>query len=232
MPKISVIMPVYNGERYLKDALQSVLNQSYRDFECIVIDDGSTDSSAEIIQAFNDPRIVYVQKNHSGIVDSLNHGISISKGEYVARFDCDDICEAHRLEGQLRFFDTHPEYAMVGSHASVIDENGIEDGKLEYPPLEAVQIRKYALLHNPFIHSSVMIRREILDKVGTYKKLYRHVEDYELWTRIAFDYSTANISQPLIKYRIHSRQVTKKNNLEMKIYGALVRTLALFRYVF
>lgn len=224
-------MPVYNGERYIREALKSVLEQTYSDFECLVIDDGSTDSSIEIIKSFVDPRIRYVSKNHSGITDTLNVGIKESRGEYIARFDCDDICEVSRFKEQMDFFNSHPDCSMVGSYAYLIDEDGVLSGKvLDYPQTNEKAIRRYALFHNPFIHPTVMIKKSCLEKTDGYRACFKHVEDYELWTRIIFKNGCANIPKPLIRYRIHKNQVTRRNNLVMRFWGLSVRVLAFFRY--
>ena len=229
--KVSVVMPVYNGEKYLRQAILSVLNQTEKNFELIIINDGSIDSSEEIIKSFNDERIKYFKKDHSGLIDSLNFGIKQAQGEYVARFDADDICTSDRLEKQLSFFQNNPEDVMVGSCATKINENDEEIGIFNYPPTLWGEIKKYSLLHNPFIHSTVMFKRKLITTMGGYKN-FKHAEDYELWTRIIYKYPCANISEPLLKYRIHTDQVTKTNNLSMKIVALYVRFLALLRFIF
>ncbi len=230
MPKISVILPVYNGEKYLKEAIESVLVQTFTDFELIVIDDGSIDGSAEIVKGYADPRIIYIQKEHSGIIATLNRGLKESKGELIARFDCDDLCEPDRLEEQNRFFEEHSECMVAGSYAIEIDENGQVTGMLDYVPTDTESIRKYAILHNPFIHPSVMMRKSLFETTEGYRDRYLHAEDYELWTRVIYRNECANIPKRLIRYRMHGSQITKNNNLTMRMSGAWVRILALFRY--
>lgn len=226
-PKVSVIMAVYNGETYLSEAILSVLNQTEKNFEYIIIDDGSTDDSQKIIKSFHDERIVYFKKIHSGLVDSLNLGLQKARTEFIARFDADDICMPERLEKQLSFFEQHPENVLVGSYAVKIDEFGEEIGTLEYPPLAWPEIKKYSLLHNPFIHPTVMFRRELIRIVGDYRN-FKHAEDYELWTRIIYKYPCANIDEPLLKYRVHTGQITEKR----KITSIFIRFFALFRFLF
>jgi glycosyltransferase involved in cell wall biosynthesis len=231
-PKVSVIMPVYNGAKYLKEAIESVLAQTYTFFEFVIINDGSNDDSENVIKSFMDERIKYVKNEHMGLIDSLNLGIKKSTGEFIARFDADDICEPNRLEEQIKFFKNNPEKMLVGSWATVINEDGIKTGELKYPPLDWQKIKKYSLLHNPLIHPTVMFKKALIDAAGDYNKKFKHIEDYELWTRIIYKYPCANISLPLIKYRVHNNQITKKKNIKMRLWGIIVRILALGRFIF
>lgn len=228
MVKISVLMPVYNGEKYLKQTIESVLGQSYSDFEFIIVDDGSTDSSVQIVRGFGDSRIRLIQANHGGIVGALNRGMEEAAGEYLARIDADDVCLPHRLETQLKYMESNDDVVVCGTWASTIDENGNVTGALEYPPVEDQEIRNYMILHNPFIHPSVMFRRKAVVEAGAYKN-FKHTEDYELWTRALCRGKGHNIPERLIQYRIHSSQVTRTSNLKMKLVGIIVRILALFR---
>jgi glycosyltransferase involved in cell wall biosynthesis len=231
MPKISVILPVYNGEKYLKEAIESVLGQTYADFECLVIDDGSTDVSADIIKCYSDPRLIYIHKDHSGLIDTLNLGLNESKGELIARFDSDDLCEPDRFEEQIKYFEENPECMLAGSYAIEIDKDSIVTGMLDYVPTDARSIRKYSILHNPFIHPSVMMRKSIFNSTDGYRNSFLHSEDYELWTRVIYKNICANIPKRLIRYRMHGNQVTRRNNITMRFWGISVRVLALFRYV-
>ncbi len=200
-PKISIILPVYNGEKYLSEAINSILNQTYRDFELLIIDGSSTDNTPDIIQSFHDNRIKYFKKDHNGLVNSLNFGLEHAVGEFIARQDADDISLPLRFEKQIDFFERNPEYVLAGSYASSIDEFGENLGELNYPPLAWKDIKKYAYLHNPFIHPTVMFRKNIIEEVGRYKK-FKHAEDYEFWTRIIYKYPCTNIGESLLKYRI------------------------------
>jgi len=230
--KVSVLMAVFNGENFLKEAIRSVLSQTFKEFELVIMDDGSTDKSAEIIYSFTDTRIKYFKKEHSGLIDSLNFGLEKCNGEFIARFDADDICEPNRLEEQTKFFEENPANVLVGSFATRIDENGNEIGQMHYPPKKWEEIKKYTIFHNPFIHPSVMFRKALIGVVGPYKKKYQHIEDYELWTRVVNKYPCENIDKPLIRYRVHKNQVTKKSIFKMKLRGVLVRTLAVWRFIF
>ena len=221
-------MPVYNGERYLKEAIQSVLNQTYKDFEFIIVDDGSTDNSVKIIESFCDSRIKYVKLRHGGIVKALNEGLKIAIGEYIIRTDSDDISLPERFEKLLNYMGTNGDVGVCGSWALSINENRENMSDMKYPPIENKEIRKYALFHNPFIHPSVILRKKAIDKVGGYKD-FKHNEDYELWTRVLKDSEGHNLPEVLLKYRIHPHQITRKNNIKMKVVGLCVRALAFVR---
>jgi glycosyltransferase involved in cell wall biosynthesis len=225
-PKISVIMPVYNGEKYLSEAIQSILDQTFSDFEFIIADDGSTDGSCEIVSMFKDERIRYEKLPHQGLVHTLNHAIRMARGTYIARMDADDISLPERLARQVEYMDAHPDIAVCGSWATCINGNGDSVGSYDYPPVESKQIKKYALIHNPFIHPSVVIRNKIIVRVGGYRTFWKHTEDYELWTRILSLYKGANIPEYLLKYRVHDNQVTSSKKLMMRAYGVLLRALA------
>ncbi len=229
--KISVVMPVYNGEKYLHDSISSVLNQTEKNFEFVIINDGSTDTSEKVIKSFNDPRIRYINKNHIGLVEALNFGISEARGKYIARMDADDICLPNRFEIEKNILENDNNIAMVGSHAIIIDENNKEKGVMSYPPQSWNRIKKYTLLHCPFIHPTVMIRKDILEIVGKYIGKFKYIEDYDLWSRIVFKYKCVNITELLIKYRIHKKQETRKNNFLMRLKGIILRFIILFRYI-
>ncbi len=230
MSKISVLMPVYNGEKFLKEAIEGVLNQLYKDFEFLILDDGSIDNSIKIAESFSDSRIKIIKLNHQGIVKALNEGLKISEGEYIIRADADDISLPDRFEKLLKYMEENREVAVCGSWAISINDKGEYTGEMKYPPIENSDIKKYALMHNPFIHPSVIIRKNILNEVGRYRE-FKHNEDYELWTRILSKYEGHNLPEPLLKYRVHQNQVTKKNNFQMRLSGILVRILAITRLI-
>lgn len=224
-------MPVYNGEKYIRETIESVLNQSYVDFEYIVIDDGSTDVTKDIVSNFSDHRIKLIEANHGGIVQALNLGLERSSGEYIVRIDADDVCEPYRFETLITYMENNKNVVLCGSWATKIDEQGNVLGKFEYSPVEDKDIRKYSILHNPFIHPSVIMRKDIVTQVGGYRK-FKHTEDYELWTRVLRVGKGHNIPEALIRYRIHVSQVTRKANIRMRLVGIYVRLLAIFRLSF
>ncbi|MEI6494712.1 MAG: glycosyltransferase [bacterium] len=230
MPKVSVILPVYNSAHYIREAIESVLAQTFTDFEFIIIDDGSTDGTTDILKELTDPRITLINRENRGLVDSLNEGLAFAHGEYVARMDADDIMAPERLAKQVHYLDNNVHIAIVGSWAETIDHNGNKLGLYNYPPVSRKGLRAYILKHNPFIHSTVMFRREVILRVGGYRH-YQYIEDYELWTRVIAKYRGANLPEALTKYRIHSNSVTSKHRYRMLLAGILIRLLALRRLV-
>lgn len=219
IPKVSVLMPVFNAEKYLSEAIQSILSQSFRDFEFIVIDDGSTDSSASIIKSFHDDRIVYVKNEQNlGIVKSLNKGISLAKGEFVARMDADDISHPLRFEKQIEFFEQNPLVAMCGGFYKIIDNEGKIIGEETFetdPDLLKCELMFYC----PFAHPSLMIKKNVLNELNGYKEL-TPVEDYELWLRINAKYKSVNIPEYLLFYRWHGSNISiTKKNVQIKYLG-------------
>lgn len=227
--KISVIMSVYNGEKYLRKAIESVLAQSYSNFEFIIINDGSTDNSLSIIQSFNDSRIKLISRENKGLINSLNEGINLAVGKYIARMDADDICDIHRLEKQFDYLEKNADIYLCGTWAKAINENDKIVGEYSYPPTTSGKIKKYLLFHNAFIHPSVMFKKEIIKKAGIYNGKYRHVEDYELWTRVLRKFQAANLPEFLLYYRINQGGITRSKNSEMRTRALLVRLLVILR---
>ena len=206
--KITVLMPAYNAGMYIHEAIVSVLEQTYRNFELLIINDGSTDDTVSIVLSFDDPRIVLVDKEHQGIAQALNTGLRLSDTHYVARFDADDICAPDRLEKQFNFLEDHPEYVLVGSDAEYILENGdfLFSFKCIAHSNEEVQRNMY--VYCPFIHSSVMYKRDDVIKAGGYNVHAHHFEDYLLWTSLAKMGKMQNLREPLIKVRFNPASVT------------------------
>lgn len=207
---ISVIMSVYNGEKYLKEAIGSILNQTYTNFEFIIIDDCSSDSSISIIQSYNDPRIVLIQnKENLGLTKSLNEGLRQAKGEYIARMDADDCMMPNRLEKQLDFLHKNTSVIVVGSSAFIIDENGVQIG-IKKTITDHSQLRFHMLFKNQILHPTTMFRKDEIIKLGAYNEQYRFAQDYDLWSRILEkEYLISNIEEPLMKYRLHNFSVTQ-----------------------
>lgn len=207
MPKVSVLMPVYNGEKYLAEAIDSVLNQSYQDWELIIINDRSTDKSEQIIQSYSDERIKYFENEvNLGLVKTLNKGIDFCTGKYIARMDADDISLSSRLSLQVDFLDRNSAYGMCGGNAEVINAEGSVTGSLKN--LSENDLLKINLLFSvPFIHPCMMIRKEVLDEFR-YDEAFKHVEDYDLWCRISRKWKVANLPVDLLKYRWHNSNVS------------------------
>lgn len=211
---LTVLMPVFNGEKYLKTAMDSILNQTYSDFEFLIINDGSTDLTEEIINTYKDPRINYIKNDRNrGIVVTLNIGLEMSRGKYIARMDADDIAYPARLEQQLNFMLAQPECKLCGTRAIAINENGSQTYKLKRPYV-AADLKVQHLFRNSFIHPTVMLDAEVAREFK-YAANYEYAEDYHLFAQIALKYPTANLKTALLYYRIHSENITSKKQLEM-----------------
>lgn len=212
MPKISVLMPVYNGQKFLEESIRSIIDQSFSDWELIIINDGSTDVSENIITSFSDSRIRYFKNTTNiGLINTLNKGIDYCRGQYIARMDCDDISMPDRLLIQSLFLDQNTEYSMCGCDAVVIDSIGKKIGQITN--LSTDKYLQINLLFSvPFVHPGMMIRSAIFEQFK-YDDAYKYAEDYDLWCKIAKVSKVSNISQPLIKYRWHSENISKVNSL-------------------
>jgi len=214
-PKVTVLMPVYNGERYLHEAIESVLMQTFTDFEFLIIDDASTDRSVEIIKSYNDPRIrlVHNEKNLK-LISTLNKGIDLADGKYIARMDCDDISLPQRLAKQVAFLEVHSSCAVVATKIVQIDTNGGTIGfwKGDRKATTSTEICNRLPLICCVSHPSAMIRKSIISKYR-YNPRQRYAEDYDLWLRLCSDgHEIAKIDEFLLKYRVHQEQVTNLNS--------------------
>jgi glycosyltransferase involved in cell wall biosynthesis len=207
-PKISVLMPVYNGERYLKQAIDSILSQTFRDFEFLIINDGSTDATVEIITSYTDTRIRLIHNDTNlGLIATLNRGLDLAYGEYIARMDCDDISLPKRLAKQVSFMDRNSDVGICGTWIQFIGSNRIK----KYP-LTHEAIKCNLLFDSSMAHPSVMIRKGMLIKHNLYYEInYQDAEDYKLWTRCVDVFKLANIPEVLVKYRLHVDQASKRN---------------------
>ena len=204
MQKISVVMPVYNQkEEYLREAIESILNQTYKDFEFIIVNDGSTNNSEEVILSYSDDRIVYIKQENQGVARSLNNGISQTKGEYIARMDSDDISLPERFEKQIKFLEEHPEVSILGTWYET------------FPKVYRVQtpenVRYTDVLNCCCIcHPSVMMRKADLDKYNLRYNPEFTSEDYELWSRAVQYLNIQNLPEVLVKYRWHENNISQK----------------------
>lgn len=208
-PLISVLLPVYNAERFLADAIESILNQSFRNFELIIIDDGSSDNSPKIIKQFSDERMIVITQENQGLAASLNKGLEIARGKYIARQDNDDISLPERFEKQVAFLEKNESYALLGTAAIIVDENNQEGGRFHQHPETSPELKYFLLFDNPFVHSSVMFRRSVLSKTGPYYKGTQFFEDYHLWSSIAQVANISNLPQALLRYREVSGGMSK-----------------------
>jgi glycosyltransferase involved in cell wall biosynthesis len=209
--KISVIMPVYNASKYLCEAIESILKQTFKDFEFIIIDDGSTDNSKDIIEYYKslDSRIKFFIQENSGISKTLNKGINMAKGKYIARMDADDIALPNRLSIQYNFMENNPEYVLIGSNANVISKEGDFLYKSDLKLTD--ELIRNQLPNNPFIHPSTFMKRESLILVGGYdEKIIHHVEDQILWNKLAEFGKLGNIEESLLSYRLVPSSVSNR----------------------
>ncbi len=206
-PVLSVVMSVYNAGIYLKPSVESILSQTFKNFEFIVIDDGSSDSSVETIKSFGDPRIRLVRQANHGLVYSLNKGVSLSRGKYIARQDADDVSLPGRLEKELKLITTNEKIGMVGSFFTYIDLGGNPSKTMVSPTLHD-DLRLMLLNVNPFGHGTVLFRKEALESVGSYNDDYHAAEDYNLWRHLATDWEFAIIPESLYWYRINPESIS------------------------
>jgi glycosyltransferase involved in cell wall biosynthesis len=201
-PLVSVVLSVRNGEADLPKAIDSILTQTFVDLEMIAIDNGSTDGTAAVLDRLTDPRVRVVHQDDRGLPAALNRGISLARGRYIARQDCDDWARPSRLEKQVAFMEQHLDCALLGTRAEIWVGDQPSDRVHDHPTDDAA-LRFELLFDNPFVHSSVMIRRSALDDVGGYATdpARQPPEDYELWSRLARRHRVANLPERLTIYR-------------------------------
>jgi glycosyltransferase involved in cell wall biosynthesis len=207
-PTITVLMPVYNAEKYVSDAIASVLAQSFADFELLIINDGSTDETENIIRSFIDQRIVLINQTNQGIAAALNNGLQIASAEYIARFDADDICMPQRLQTQYNFLSAHPEYAIVGTDVDYLDMN--DEFVFSYNALiySNEQIQQQQFIICPFIHSSVLFRKEAVINAGGYNIHAHTFEDHLLWPKLLSQGKGCNLPEKLLQVRLNPGSIT------------------------
>ena len=206
-PKVTVLMSVYNSERYLREAIESILNQTFEDFDFLIINDGSTDESRKIIRLYDDARVRLIDnEGNIGLTLSLNKGIALAQGEYLARMDADDVSLPERLETQVKFLNSHPDTALVGSAALIID-SASHLLETAYRDISDRLLPTQLFWENCLVHSSVMGRTSVFQEFQ-YPEQYAVAQDYWLWTQIAQKYPIANLAEPLLCSRRHSDSVT------------------------
>lgn len=209
MPRVSVIVPVYNRAIFVGAAIESILAQTFADFELIVIDDGSIDATPDMVRSFADPRIRLVRHERNlGIPAARNSGLAAARGEYAATLDSDDIAHPKRLERQAAFLDAHPDHALVGSWTADMDENGRPLGKIRRKPTSPADVRAKLLFGGSVTNSTIMGRTEILRRYG-YREEFRVRQDYDLFVRLSEHYPIANLPEALVWVRRHPGQETK-----------------------
>ncbi len=206
-PLVSVIMPVYNGEKYIEEAIQSVINQTYSPIEIIVINDGSTDRTKDILEQYRD-RIIFRSQANKGAAESLNYGVSLANGKYFARLDADDIALPDRIVKQVALLEKHAKTGICGSSAMIINEVG-DHICLQKMPLADIEIRWKSLFTSPFVSSSVMARMEIIKSYGVaHNPAFQPAEDYGFWSDILKHGDGFNLEDTLVYYRVHQNSIS------------------------
>jgi glycosyltransferase involved in cell wall biosynthesis len=220
LPRVSVVMPVYNGKKYLREAVDSILAQTFNDFELIIIDDGSTDSTADILNEYKDERIKLVKNiQNRGISFSTNKGISIASGKYIAKMDCDDISYPDRFMAQVQLLDENIDIDVVGSWIEYIGQDSQPIGKIGTYLGSAMGLRWFTFFNTPLANPAVMMRRRFFDFAGQYDEKFAVIQDYELWVRSNLASRFSNIQKVLLKYRIHESNISKKRTMTEKEMG-------------
>ncbi len=230
-PLVTVLMPVYNASSYLAEAIESILEQTYRDFEFLIINDGSTDNSLEIINSYKDERIRLINNEQNiKLIATLNNGIELAKGKYIARMDADDISLPERLEKQIQFMEGHPEVGLCGSYVRTI---GLENNYDVHFASSHDEIKFNLFFDTHFPHPAAMLRKSILiENELRFEKEFIHAEDYELWNRMAQVTQLAIIPEILVHKRVHPEQISVKYTpiqleISSKIRKLLIKNLGI-----
>ena len=248
-PLVSIILPVFNGEKYLEESIQSILNQTYKNLELIIIDDGSTDSTLILAQSFlRDSRVSVLTQENQGISAALNRGIEFSRGEYIGRQDHDDISVAERIEAQIDYLLLNENISILGTNTQIIREGELIKTGHDHPT-DPKSLKLLSLFNTYFVHGSVIMRREMLKEIGLYctDPKRQPPEDYELWSRVLVKYDGANLKEKLYIYReiptSISRTIDLKKNVvkiteenlsrilhEKKYVGLIKKIVRLYHY--
>ncbi len=207
-------MVVFNEEQFIGEAIQSILDQTYTHFELIIVDDGSTDNTPSVIQYFSDPRIQFIiSEKNNGVVHARNAALNISKGDYIAVLDADDIALSDRLEVEVNFLERNPEFGLVGGRSELIDENGEYLNKHQSLSLTPDETKVHLLFKNCFTHSTIMYRRKDLTKYNFNDVFIKGCEDYDVIVKIASKMKVKNLPIVLCKYRVHKNNISKESEV-------------------
>lgn len=207
IPKISVVMPVWNGEKYIREAIDSILNQTYGDFEFIIIDDGSTDQTIEIIDSYDDSRIRLFKRDHEGIVSALNFGVGQARAEWIARQDADDVSLPERFKRQMRLLKNSEAVLCYGACEMIGTPSG---GRTPYVARTKALLSLQMCIRCPIVHTSVLFSKTTFLKAGGYLEEERHAEDFGLWGRMLKQGNTIGIRQPIVLFREHAESISKQ----------------------
>ena len=228
-PKISIVTSIYNGEKYLDKSIHSMLNQTFENFEFIIVDDGSTDSTIQKIQKFDDPRIRLIAQKNQGQTQALINGIDGASGELIARIDADDYSMPDRLIRQVEFMDTYPEVVLCGSRFQELYNDDLTPQRAQFAQTNS-EIRNIISCFNPFAHSAVMFRREAYLKVGGYDKKYIIGMDYDLWVRLMEIGEAYNIDEVLTVVRVHDQSISMRRSRLKTLEGIKIRSNAYSKF--
>lgn len=218
IPTISVVLPVYNAEKYIRKSLESILAQTFTDFEILLVDNASTDSTIEILKSYTDPRIrIIINPSNLGLIASLNIGLNSARGKYIARMDHDDIALPERFQKEYDFLESHQDIVLVGTWSNIMDsnENFI---RIHKNPLQNNVIKYELMFGNTITHPSIMMRRDIVNAVGGYDSAWINTEDYNLYSRLIRNHKLANIGEPLINYRVHGASLTNEASSQVVMH--------------
>ena len=210
-PAVSVLMGVRDGAPWVTGAIESILGQTLADLELVVVDDGSTDDTPELLARVRDPRLVVERQAPAGLTRALGRALARARAPLVARLDADDVARPDRLERQHAFLAAHPEVGLLGTAARVVDEAGREVGTIR-PPEDDATIRRALMRRNPFVHSSVMARRSLVTQVGGYDPSFPVAQDYDLWLRLSPLTRMANLPEALVTRRLVAGRVTAERD--------------------
>lgn len=227
-PVISVLMSVYNAERYVAEAIQSILTQTEGRFEFLIVNDGSTDASPSILDRYakQDSRIRVIHQSNQGLIASLNTLLAQARAPLVARMDSDDVSRPERFAVQLAHMQAHPDIAVLGTNTDELDADGAFFPCSDFHPERAEEIRDRLMVASTMCHPSVMMRRDAIRAVGGYRAAFRHCEDYDLWLRVSEKYEMQNLPDRLFLYRRSPGQVSEKHILVQAIGAACARFAA------
>lgn len=224
-PQITVLMPAYNASRYIREAIDSVLSQTFTAFELLIINDGSTDETESVIARFTDDRIKLINQPHQGVAAALNLGLLNAAAPLIARFDADDICYPQRLQIQYEFFQVNPEYVLIGTDVDYADHTGEFLYKYNNIGHTHQEISDRITSFCPFIHSSVMYKKNIALEAGGYDALAHTFEDYRLWIKFITKGKVCNLTVPLITVRLNPESVTVDEKLRGKRFSELKKEM-------
>ena len=216
-PSISVVMSIFNGENFIRESVESIINQSFDDYEFIIIDDGSTDKGLKLLEEYANlhPSISLIKRKHSGLTKSLIFGCNSAKGKYIARQDVDDYSDPDRLQLQFDRLENDDNLVLIGSWYEVLDEKNISVVK---KPIDNDKIiKRFMFYNNPFCHSSVMFRKESYHKTFGYDITYETSQDLDLWFKLAIIGKVAMVEQILVKRKIHKDNISKSKNAWIQV---------------